>query len=72
MSYAPDWPKRPIAEISMLQRAHLVQQPRIALRETLDAQEPAKPRMFARAFIDRVLRLWRVLSQFVAAGGPLS
>lgn len=56
----------------MLQRAHPVQHPHIALGETLDAQESAKPRVFARAFIDRVLRPWRVLSQFVAAGGPLS
>jgi hypothetical protein len=56
----------------MLQRVIPVQCPHIAFDETPDTQAPRKPRMLARAFANRFLRLLRMLLQFAAAGGSLS
>ncbi len=56
----------------MLQRALPVQHSHIALGETLGAREPLKVRTVLRAFVDRSLRLLRLLGEFAAAGGPLS
>jgi hypothetical protein len=73
VSYAHDLPRESGREgIPVLQRARPEPHPHIALGETLNAQEPSTPRTLVRAFVDRVVRLRRVLVEFAAAGGPLS
>ncbi len=56
----------------MLQRALPVQRLHIALGEKLGVHVPSKARALVRAFIGHFLRLLRLLSQYAAAGGPLS
>ena len=59
-------------EIPMLQRALPVRHPPIAVGEMLGAREPPNARSLFRAFVGHSLRLLRWLSEFAAAGGPLS
>ena len=56
----------------MLQRALPVRRPPIVLHEMLGARKPLNARTRFRAFVDRSLRLLRLLGEFFAAGGPLS
>jgi hypothetical protein len=61
-----------VEEILMLQRALPVRRPPIVLHEMLGARKPLNARTRFRAFVDRSLRLLRLLGEFFAAGGPLS
>jgi hypothetical protein len=56
----------------MLQRALPVQQPHIALGQTLGVRAPSRARTLVDALIGHCRRLLRLLGEFVAAGGPLS
>jgi hypothetical protein len=64
-------PETARGEIPMYQRALPLLDAHIAVGERLKAHEP-KARALVRAFAGHVLRLLRLLGEFVAAGGPLS
>jgi hypothetical protein len=59
-------------EIQMLQRALPIRHPLVAPGERLGARDQLKARTLFRAFIDRCLRVLRLLGEFFAAGGALS
>jgi hypothetical protein len=71
--FAPDWAcKKSCEEIPMLERVLPLSHSPVALGERLELYKPAGATTRLRDFIDRLLRLLRLLGEFIARGGPLS